>query len=123
MKVAERHDEILDLSANHVGAAFGIDHLDGYSITILFIADGSLDGSVKLQGTASNPFTDNVNMTPNPDAIWDDIADSEATVSTSSSSVVMYNAKTAYYRGVRLVFTNTSGDGVYVADWSAKGSA
>lgn len=122
MRVATRTDSAVSMNATGNGSAFKIDHMDGFAVSVQATASsGTLGGTFKLQGTATDPFTNNVNNTANPDAVWDDIPGSVTTVSTTSTATYSYNCTNAYYRGVRLVWTRTGGLGSYTAYWSAKG--
>ena len=122
MRTVARHDTAISMDSTNNGTALCIDSMDGFSISLTVTrATGTLAGTLKLQGTASNPWTDNVNNTANSAAIWDDIAGSSMAVSTGSTATYSYNSSTAYYRGVRIVWTSSSGTGAYTGDWFAKG--
>lgn len=122
MRTVARHDTDIALIASTNGTALCIDSMDGFSLSVtLTRAAGTLAGTLKLQGTASNPWTDNVGNYANAAAIWDDIPASSLAVSTGSTATYSYNSSSSYYRGVRLVWTHSTGSGTYVADWFAKG--
>lgn len=122
MRTVDRQDDAISMNASANGAALKLDHMTGFAVSVLITrSSGTLAGTLKLQATASNPFTDNVTNTANPDAIWDDIAGSSVAVSTTSTATYSYNFDGSHFRGVRLVWTRSGGEGSYTADWFASG--
>ena len=122
MRTVVRQDTGVSMNASNDGTALKLDHLDGFAVSVAITrSSGTLAGTLKLQGTASNPYTDNVTNTANSSAIWDDIPGSSVSVSTATTATYSFNASGIYYRGVRLVWTASSGQGSYDADWHGKG--
>lgn len=114
MKIGTRSDTI-SLGASFNGAAMGIEFVDGYSVCASW--DGGI-GTLKIQA-CNNPFTDNVNMTPNPAAVWVDIPGSSVAVSGAGSQ--FWNVADAKYAGYRIVWTRSSGSGTLTAIHLIKG--
>jgi len=117
MKTAKRADSI-SLGASFIGDAMGIEYVNGYSICASWTEVGTLDGTIKLQAS-NNPFTDNVNMTPDPNAVWVDISGSSIAVSDAGSQ--FWNVSDANYSAYRLVWTRVSGSGTFTAYHLIKG--
>jgi hypothetical protein len=117
MKIAKRSDSI-SLGASFNGDAMGIEFVNGYSICASWTDTGSLGGSFKLQAS-NNPFTDNVNMTPNPLAVWVDITGSSIAVTGAASQ--FWNVSDANYSAYRIVWTRTGGSGQLTAHHLTKG--
>ena len=123
MRIVAREDNDISLAASGYGAALKLDHMDGFAVSVrMTVSAGTLAGTLSLQGTASDPFTNNVNNTANPNAVWDDIPGTAVAVSTTTTATYSYNAESIYFRGVRLKWVYTSGTATYDASWSAKGS-
>lgn len=119
MRTADRIESSLSLNATFNGAAFGLDHLEGYSITARAIeTSASLVGTLKLQAS-NNAFEDNVNLTEDANAVWVDIPGSTQNVSGTGN--FLWNTSEAYYRAVRVVWTRTSGQGTANVWIHAKG--
>ena len=114
MKIATRSDS-LSMGASFDGAAMGIEFVNGYSICTSW--DGGV-GTLKVQA-CNNPFTDNVNMTPDPDAIWVDIPGSS--VAVSGAGTQFFNVADANYSAYRLVWTRSSGSGTIEVKHLIKG--
>ena len=108
MKIGKRSDSI-SLGASFNGDAMGIEFVNGYSICASWTDTGSLEGTLKLQA-CNNPFTDNVNMTPDPAAVWVDIVGSSVAVTEAGSQ--FYNVADANYSAYRVVWTRSAGDGI-----------
>ena len=106
MKTAKRTDN-LSLDATFNADAVGIEFVNGYSVCAEWTGS-DLDGTLKLQAS-NDPFTDNVNMTPNPAATWVDVTGSSVTVSAAGSQ--FYNVSDANYAAYRLVWTRVDGTG------------
>ena len=117
MKIGKRSDT-LSLAASFNGDAMGIEYVNGYSICATWTEVGTLDGTLKLQAS-NNPFTDNVNMTPAPDAVWVDIAGSSIVVSDAGSQ--FWNVSDSNYSAYRIVWTRVSGSGELKAYHLIKG--
>lgn len=105
MKTCDRVD-VLSLAATGNGTAFGTDSMEGYSICASWAGGGSPVGVLKLQA-CNNPFTNNVNQTPDPAAVWVDITGSSYSVSADGNT--FWNVTDVYYRAFRIVYTKTSG--------------
>ncbi len=119
MRVADRIDTRALQASTYSSAAFGLDHLEGYSITIKGTeTTATLAGTLKLQAS-NNAFQDNVNLSELSDAVWVDVTGSSQAV--SGSGTFMWNTSEAYYRAVRWVWTRASGTGTFVAYIHAKG--
>lgn len=102
------------------GAAFGLDHMEGYSVTVAATETvASLVGTLKLQAS-NNAFADNVNNNEASDAVWVDIPGSSQSVSGTGN--FMWNVESAYYRAFRVVWTRTSGTGTFDIQIYAKGA-
>lgn len=106
------------MNASFNGGAYLTERLTGFSI-IMGITETSatLAGTLKLQGS-NNAFTDNYQNEERADAIWVDIESSP--IAISGSSQVGWNAEWAYYEGVRVVWTRTSGEGTALIYFLAK---
>ena len=117
MKIGKRSDSI-SLGASFNGDAMGIEFVNGYSICASWTEVGSLDGTLKLQAS-NNPFTDNVNMTPNPSAVWVDVTGSSVAVSAAGSQ--FYNVSDANYSAYRIVWTRVDGGGELTVHHLIKG--
>ena len=117
MKIGKRSDS-LSMAASFNGAAMGVEFVNGYSICASWIDGGSLSGSLKLQAS-NNPFTDNVNMTPDPAAVWVDITGS--TIAVTGAGSQFYNVADANYAAYRIVWTRTAGTGTLTAHHLIKG--
>ena len=114
MRVADRVDTAIDLSVVGTtnGAAFGLDHLEGYSMT--FVSTGTCAGTVKLQAS-NDAFTGNVGITTpeSGTSTWVDITGSSNAV--NNATTVLWNTSGAYYRAVRWVYVRTSSTGTPTA--------
>jgi len=111
MKVAKRTDtQSLAASANL--AAVGIEFVAGYSVAASWTDTGSLAGTLTLQA-CNNPFTDNVNMTPDPNALWVDITGSA--IAVSGVGTQFWNVDAANYSAYRVKWTRTTGTGTLTA--------
>jgi hypothetical protein len=117
MRVADRIDLSLDLGASFSGSGFGLDHLEGYSITAS--VTGSPTGTLKLQASNNAFNPGRVDLTENSDAVWVDVTGSSQAVSASGS--FMWNTSSAYYRAVRVVWTRSGGSGATNLYYHAKG--
>lgn len=117
MKIATRSDSV-SMNATFNGDAMGIQFVNGFSICASW-SGTDLDGTIKLQAS-NNPFTDNVNMTINPSAVWVDITGSSVVVSADTGSQ-FYNVADANYWAYRIVWTRTDGTGTLVAHHLIKG--
>lgn len=101
------------------GAAFGIDHMVGYSITAAVVETvATLAGTLKIQAS-NNAFADNVNNNEAADAVWVDVSGSSQNVSGSGN--FLWNVADAEYRAFRLVWTKTTGTGTFDIQIVAKG--
>lgn len=111
MKTAVRVDTQIDLGVTNSGAAFGTENIQGYSICVHWSGGNgdfpTLIGNWKVQA-CNNPFTNNVNLTPDPDAVWVDISGSEYTITTNTGDY-FWNVSDCYYRAFRLVYTSLDG--------------
>ena len=117
MKTAVRIDTAIDMSADYAGPAMGMDNMDGYSVCAVW-SGASPAGTFKLQA-CNNPFTNNVNQTPDPAAVWVDIPGSDFTVTGDGD--YFWNVSDVYYRAYRLVYTRVSGSATATAYLFAKG--
>ncbi len=117
MRIAERADTG-SVGATFSGTAWSVEHLEGYSISAALTGDPS--GTLKLQCCITNPFTDNVTQTANPDVVWVDVSSSSQSVSASGNFA--WNVADVYYRGVRVVYTRVSGTGTYALAYWGKGT-
>lgn len=118
MKIGKRADTALSMAATFNGAAMGIEFVNGYSVAASWTDAGSLSGTLKIQAS-NNPFTDNVNLTANPSALWVDIPGSSVAISGAGSQ--FWNVSDANYSAYRLVWTRTAGDGALTAYHLIKG--
>lgn len=116
MKTAVRQDTVT-FSTSYTGAAMGTENMEGYSICIAWTGTAPT-GVLKLQA-CNNPFTNNVGLQEDPNAVWVDITGSSYNVTTSGN--YFYNVSDVYYRAFRLVYTRTSGTGTGTAYIFAKG--
>lgn len=117
MKVATRTDAP-SLAATYTSAAFGLEHMDGYSIQIVWT--GTPTGDFKLQAS-NNAFMDNTGLQENPSATWEDISGTTVAAGGAVGNH-MYNASAAYYKAVRYVYTRSSSTGAATVELFAKGS-
>ncbi len=129
MKVADRVDGLtvatsgiltpISLGADVNGAAFGMDYMNGCSMTAS-VTGGSAAGTLKLQA-CNNPFLDNVNLNEDPNALWVDIPGSAYTVAGPEG--FMWNITDINYRAIRWAFVRSAGTGSMVVWIHAKGTA
>ena len=120
MRVADRVETGVSMNASFNGAAFGMDHLEGYSVTIKATeSSATLAGTLKLQAS-NNALADNVNNDADANAIWVDITNSSQAVSGTGSFA--WNVADVYYRAFRVVWTRTSGQGTADIYIHAKGA-
>lgn len=121
MRVSGRNNLAVSMNASFNGAAFGLDHLEGFSVQLKWTnATGPITGTFKLQAS-NNAILDNPTASgENPAAIWEDIDGSSENVSGSGSAFI--NVADCYYRSFRVVWTHSSGTGsVDIYIW-AKGT-
>lgn len=116
MKTVFRQDTA-SFGASFSGDALGLENFEGYSVVASWTGTGA--GTLALQA-CNNPFTDNVYLIPDPNAVWADIPGSATTV-TSGSGSQTWNVSDVYYRAFRVTWTRTSGTGTYTAYIFAKG--
>lgn len=118
MRILERDDSV-SMNATFNGDAVHLEHMEGYSVVASWTETAAtLAGTLKLQAS-NNAFADNVNNNENASASWADIAGSSVAVSGAGSFA--WNVSAAYYKSFRVVWTRTSGQGVYTAYVAAKG--
>lgn len=109
----------ISMNATFNGAAFGLDHMTGYSVIARALeTSATLGGTLKLQ-CSNNAFTNNVNNTEASDAIWVDISGSTQNVSGTGNFA--WNVDAAFYKAMRVVWTRTSGEGTADIHIHAKG--
>jgi len=118
MKFASREDSV-SLASTNTSAAFGLESMEGIAIGVSWTDGGALDGEFTIEVTANDPFTDNVYLIANPDAIWVELTGSNKLVSGSDTH--LWNIEAAYYKGIRLVYTRTAGTGTAAVHYNAKG--
>jgi hypothetical protein len=107
------------MNASFNGAAYHMEHLDGYSICASWTeTSATLAGTLKLQAS-NNAFTDNVNNNEDANSVWVDVTGSAVAVSGSGSQ--FWNVSDVYYKAFRIVWTRASGQGSFTAYIHAKG--
>lgn len=122
MRIAKRTDSAVSMSTSGTGAAMGCEHLIGYSITIAVTAtSGTLAGDFTLEGS-NDAFTDNVNNNANSSATWVGLNNTTASISTTTTTSVLYNISDVQYGAYRIKWTRSSGLGSYTAYHLAKGN-
>ncbi len=96
-----------------------LDQIFGFAVQASWT--GTPEGVFSLQASSQSPMGSQVGSGgPDPITLWDTIAGSAASAVGSSGSF-MWNVNTAFYRYVRLVYTNTTGTGLLSAIVSVKG--
>jgi hypothetical protein len=110
----------VSMTASFNSHAYLLDRMKGYSICGQCTETvASLAGVFKLQAS-NNAFADNVNMDVNPNAVWVDIPSSSITL-TAGSTQVFWNVTDVHYEAVRVVWTSTTGQGIFTPYFMAKG--
>lgn len=119
MRVLEKQENGLDMSADFTSESINIWHLIGYAVTAKW-SGGSPVGVLQLQATTDDPWLYNDPKIPNPDATWTDIPGGDYAV--NGDGKFTWNTDAAYYKGVRLVYTRTSGGAADSCDitWNGK---
>ena len=107
----------LNASSNPV--TYLVERMAGYSILANIVESlATLTGTLKLQAS-NNAYLDNVNMNPNPAAVWVDIPNSTVTL-TGGNTTAMWNTTDVFYESVRVVWTHTGGQGTFTPYFMAK---
>lgn len=98
-----------------------LDQIYGFAIQAVWI--GSPTGVIKLQASSDSPGRETQTSSGGPDIItnWVDITNSPYSI-TGSAGNYMWNFNGAFYRYVRVSYTNTSGTGSLIAEISVKGA-
>jgi hypothetical protein len=97
-----------------------IDQIYGFAAQVVFT--GTPTGTFKLQGSCDIPARETAQSNGGPDTItnWSDLSLTLAAAGAAGNGIINVNG--AFYRYVRLVYTNTSGTGVLtVAQLCVKG--
>lgn len=99
--------------------AIPLEQIFGYAMQAVWT--GTPNGTLKLQASSDAPARGGTSDgTPDEIANWSDITSSSVAI-TGSAGNYMWNVDAAFYRWVRLVYTNTSGVGVLNVKVSVKG--
>jgi len=118
MKIGKRTDT-LSLVSDINSAAMGVEFVNGFSVAASWDDPGSdISGVLTLQAS-NNAFTDNVNMTPDPNALWIDITGSAVAVSDVGTQ--FWNVADANYSAYRIKWVGTSGSSTLTAYHLIKG--
>ncbi len=101
-------------------APIELDQIYGYAIQAAWT--GTPNGTIKLQGSCDAPARQTQTSNGGPDSVtvWTDIADSSQNISGSAGNY-MWNVNGAFYRFVRLTYTNSSSTGTLSANIVLKG--
>ena len=97
-----------------------LDQIYGYAVQVVW--SGNPTGSFKLQASCDAPTSTNQTANGGPDGIvnWSDITGTAQAVAGSAGNF-MWNQNGAFYRYVRLVYTNSAGVGSFSANVVIKG--
>ena len=96
-----------------------LDQIYGFAIQAIYT--GTPIGSIKLQASSDAPLHTSQTSNGGPDVVtnWVDIANSQYTI--AGTGQYMWNYNGAFFRYVRIVYTNTSGVGHLAAEICIKG--
>ncbi len=97
---------------------FWVGHAMGYAIQAVWT--GTPTGTIKIQ-VSIDPQEPTVGNSGEPTVTnWEDLASSSYSI-TGSAGTYMWNVTSAYYRWVRVVYTNASGTGTLNVRFNTKG--
>jgi hypothetical protein len=88
-------------------------------VAIQAVWTGTPNGSFKLQCSIDSQEPTPGNSTPTI-TNWEDVADSSTTVTGAAGSYT-WNVSDAYFRWIRVVYTNTSSTGTLTVRFNTKG--
>lgn len=119
MRVLEKKENNLDMSADFTSESINIWHLSGYAVTAVW-AGGAPTGVLQIQITNDDPWLNDDPKTPNSDAVWTDVPGGDYAV--SGDGKFTWNVDATYYKGARLVYTASSGGAADSCNltWTAK---
>lgn len=108
-------------TATIVSNPIPLDQIYGFAIQAFWT--GSPTGTLKLQASSDSPGRETQTSSGGPDAVtnWSDVTNSSYSI-TGSAGNYMWNFNGAFYRYVRISYTNISGTGTMAAEISAKGA-
>lgn len=119
MRIAERRTAAKSMNATFNDAAFGLENMEGYSITAAVTeTSATLSGTLKLQA-CNDAFLDRGDLTEDSGATWVDLTGSSQSVSSSGN--FMWNVVGSYYSAVRVVWTRSGGQGTAKIIYRSKG--